>query len=72
MADLVSGIHVDHDSNSDAGTLYEYIAVGLGPWAGGPSENTIRQQIRNIVYDTWMCGLVKFRYGAQPLRVAYG
>lgn len=64
-------LNVD-DSNSDAGTLYEYMAVGLGPWAAGPSENTIRNEIANVVYDTWLCGAIKCRYGVQPNRAAYG
>ena len=60
------------DSNSDAGVLYEYMAVGLGPWrTAAISENKFRGQLVGIVYHTPALGRAK-RYGTMPLRPAYG
>lgn len=67
----VFGLQMGIDNGHASTAIYEYMCVGLGPWAAEPiSENQIRAGWQGVV-KTIFGGMAQVHYAAVPARPAY-
>lgn len=68
----VSGLQMGIDINHYSTAIFEYMCVGLGPWAAEPiSENAVRAGFANVVESTHFKGRLIINYRALIARPCY-